>query len=281
MAKKKKTRESSPSGWRGEGVRVRLRPIHGLTPKLLLPEPLRFPAIVGEDFSWETTGLHTEYRTIGRGEFSLGAAGGRENRQLRRLPPFTVLTSWTDYPFLSYRGGGKATNPKEVRDRLEAIADSNKPVWLIVTLAKKLPGGPKELKMMATCRSVGYRIPHGEVDTRYLSVEFVEYREAAIGRRKSSGGGGGRKSKGRGKKKSDLPTNHKLGQFDSFRDLAKDYYGSKNQWKVIAEANGMRNWDGSTAIVKSHRYKVGDKVKIPAAPSGGTQAPGKPRKKKK
>ena len=94
-----------------------------------------------------------------------------------------------------------------------------------------------------------------EPDTYYWQINVSEWRSAKSGRATSA--------KSSRKPGTTLPTTHKLTPTDTLEGLAKAYYGAYAGWTAIAEANGFRNWGGTTPIMQSKRYKKGGVIKIP------------------
>jgi nucleoid-associated protein YgaU len=70
---------------------------------------------------------------------------------------------------------------------------------------------------------------------------------------------GARKAAGSDK----LPTTHRLTAKDTLHSLSVRYYHSALYATDIAAANGIRSWGKATPLVKSARFKVGSKIKIP------------------
>lgn len=231
------------------GIRLRLRAIPGLTPKAILRKPLRLPCVLGPDFEVGEEALHTDFDTVGAGQFS-SPAGGRKAPQLKTLS-FDALTLTWDAKWLVFPD----TTPQEVRRELNEILRSRQPVELFAFLGPH--GTGEELRMYATLRGLNRILRHGESDTRYYSLSWKQYRNPVVRRR---GRGGGSKR---------LPARHKLKSGDTLRSLAKRYYGTRELWLFLASENGIKGWGGETPLVKMNRYEVGDQIKIPVPPSGG------------
>lgn len=251
-----------------EGLRVRLSRIAEETPKGVLSRPLRLPAVLG-DFVDTEDADHSEYTTISAGQFSQGAMGGQAARQLRATNIDTLTIEWNP-KWLVQRG----VDPGRAKDELYKILRSKKAVELLATLPGRRGKTATEMRANITIRSIQKSLKPGEPDTRYYTLTIKEWRDPRVDRR---GHSQGRKP---GVK---LPTTHKLDDNDSLYTLSFQYYGTYKHWRLIANANGLKGFNGAkTALVSLKRFKVGDKVKIPKPPSssggnangtGGVAAP--------
>jgi nucleoid-associated protein YgaU len=230
---------------RGEGLRVRFAKIPGETPAAVLRQPLYLPAVL-EGFGWTEEFSHSEYDTIRAGQFSQPAMGPVTARRLRAVDDVEALTMTWEPAWLVEQG----VDPDDVHDELFAAGRSRKPVELLASL--KLNEAPL-LRMAITVRSIGLQLRRGQPDTLYYSLKFTEWRNAEVGRKGAGSAGGA------------LPTTHKLTATDTLHSLAMRYYKSARAWPVIAEANAIRGVGQSTALVRMARFRVGSKIKIPAA----------------
>lgn len=236
------------------GLRLRISAIPGRTPKKILRTPLYIPCVLGPDFGPEDSALHSEFDTVSAGQFS-SPAGGEHAPQLKSLS-FDALTLTWDAKWLVY----PEVTPAEVREELDAILDSRKPVELFAFLAPH--GGRAELRMDATLRSLNRILRHGETDTRYYSLEWKEWRAVSISREGANGYG-------------NLPTTHELEKDDTLRSIASEYYGAGTMWEFLASSNGISSWGSEDELVKLNRFKAGDKIKVPLPPPtkvGGAQS---------
>ncbi|HEX7088727.1 MAG TPA: hypothetical protein VF192_01245 [Longimicrobiales bacterium] len=231
---------------RGRGLRVRFSRMEGYTAKGVLSMPLYLPVVVGE-FSFEETFEHREFQTHRAGQFSVPAQGPVTARQLRTTDLETLTIDW-DWPYLI-----QYVDPQEARRVLSAIARSRTPFELTATVQW---GGPEELRMFATIRSLRRTLKPGEADTRYWQIGISEFRRLTASRRTAGAGLRGRR----------LPTKHKITNTDTLESLSFDYYGSYSGWAHIGRANGMHKWGASTRLWKHPRWKVGSYIKIPEAP---------------
>lgn len=241
---------------RGDGFRVKFSRIPGSTANGVLSSAVILPCILGEfsvteDFDWR------DYTTIGSGQFSAPAAGGPTDRLLRKTDLDTMTIDWHAYAtFLT----NPDLTPAEAKRMVYEIGRSHSPFTLLVD--EQLGVGEEELRMNATIRSITRTTRPGEADTRYYTLTISEWRNNEISRRGE--GGGARK----------LPTTATLNADTTLAGLANFYYAGvpvSIGWRAIARANNITNWGANTPLVRSKRFKAGQKVKIPATPSFATK----------
>lgn len=231
---------------RGDTLRVRFSRLPGETPKTMLRAPFGLPVILN-DFGYEEDAEHAEYRTIRFGEFSQPVGGvGFHGRSLRRLDLETLALDW-DAPWLAHAG----YSLEDVQSTLTAILRSKRAFRFGARLYSGT--GPFELQMNATLRSVRPTRKPGERDTRYYTLSLAEWRDPSVRRR------------GENPAQTKLPTKHKLTATDTFNSLSKRYYGSYKGADFIRRRNGVGSFGDSTPIVKTRKFKVGDKIIIPSA----------------
>lgn len=232
----------------GLGARVRLTRIHGETPSRILPIRLYLPAVLNEITITETAEF-TDFQTHRRGEYSIPAQGGAHARNLRELPFDALTLDWHAPWLVAYR------KPHVIQDELTNIIRSKKPVMLAIFVR---PGGghhTTEFRGPVTLRQVERTLRPGEADTRYWTIEFKEWRNLR-GKRLS-------RLHPRSKEFHEPPTTYRLRASTTLHWLSKHFYGSYKHWREIARANGIHHWGSRTALVKMHRYHVGDRIKIP------------------
>lgn len=243
---------------RGDGVRVRLTRIRGVTAPGVLEEPLWFPAGALEEFTVDEESGHSEYDTVGHGQFSAPTPGKPGKKRKLRACEIDTAAFFGDSAILTARG----VTPNEVRDGLAAIERSETAVRLLVTLRMPHERGRKirpEVDMPVTVRSVRRTIKHGEALTRYFGTRFVEWRDPALGRRRYGGDPPGVQTN----RKQDA-VKHRLGANDTLQSLAKEYFRDKNAWRALANELGVKSWGGSTPLVKNARWDAGDAITIPS-----------------
>lgn len=242
------------------GLHARLRRVTDLTPRRVLRQPLLLPVVTGEEFSVEEEGLWEEFDTVGAGRFASPAAG-EHAEALKTFSANSMTLTWNP---------GWLTNPdigpEQVLKTLRAIL-RKRAIFDLLIVNKPSPGYA-EFAGFASIRSLSIGLKRGEPDARYLTINLSSHRRMSSRRRRHG-------------KAANLPTTAKLDANDTLRSLAKHYYGTGSLWKLIAAANGIKNWGSEDALIKMDRYKVGDRVKIPirpdSSPGGGTIAhPGQP-----
>src|SRR5687768_16110445 len=174
-----------------EGLLVSLAGIEGMTDKGLLASPFYFQCPPLEEFVVEYAHGHTDYDTVGAGEFS--RKGGVKLRTTSFDTLFVDWATWTvtsDFPPI-----------ESITDELIELTESGSPFLLTVARVATIGGfdgwdlsqaGP-ELQMPATLRSLRVSEKAGEGDARYLNVSFVEYRDPVVaalrrGKKRRSGG---------------------------------------------------------------------------------------------
>ena len=263
----------------GEGLRVQLQAIKGITDKGLLKRPFFFQCPPLEEFSIEYAHSHTDYETVSAGQFS--RRGGLLLRQTSFDTLFVDQGSFTVTP-----GGDEVDAKIEVLiDELVEVVESGSP--FLLTVAHQFPplffenwdlteAGP-ELQMPATMRTLRVSEKAGEGDARYASMSFTEYRDPVVGRNlagKRRGGG------------TELPLTGSIvsGGFFTYADgtqlkqvkggprsagpvalvtLSKKFYGTPNLARHIGGENGLGSWGVETPINQHPKYKKGGKLKIP------------------
>lgn len=230
------------------GLRVRLRAVRDLTPKNVLREPFYLPCLIGPEFVQVKTAGHAEWQTVGAGEFSQGW-GGKKAPVLDDLSFDSLSLTW-DADWLT----NPETSPEEMQRELDRILASRQPFHMAIFLFPH--GRGAEARGLYTLRSVERRLPRGEPDTRYYTLQFKEYRVPGQRRRSS-------------KKGDSLPTRHLVQEGDTLRSLAKRYYGDGSLWKVIASVNGISHWGSEDDLTKIKRFSKGDaRITIPAIEAG-------------
>lgn len=239
------------------GLRVRLRAVHGLTPRHILRQPLVLPVVIGE-FTVEEEYLWEDFPTVGSGEHSTPAAG-KNAAPLQSFDAETLTLSWSPKWLVAPN-----QDPRHVR---RALMEIGRKRAVFDLLATNRPGADfAEFAGYARLARMARTLKPGEPDTRYFALSFKQFRPMNAPRRRHG---------------PRLPTTHKLDANDTLRSLARHYYGDGSMWRLIANANGLRNWGSEDAIVKTKRFDVGDRIKIPDRPdrpgstgSGGTEYPG-------
>lgn len=233
---------------RGDGLRVRLQPIEGVTPRDALARTFYFPAALG-DFEFSETASHVDYRTVSGGEFSMAAAGPSTARDLRKLnleviaPDVLGRDPWlVDY----------TETFESVHRTVFDVMRWKQPVDFLASIDLT---GRAELAMDVTIRSVSRILKHAQGGYRYFSVELSEWRDTSLRRRGAD--------KVAPTLTAQLPTTHKLASGDTAESLARQYYGHPELSVIILSENGIPKFGRSTRLVTSAKLKVGSTVRIP------------------
>lgn len=225
------------------GLNIALTAIPGITRRGILSVQLVLPVIVNEEYIHSKEGGHNDYDTIGAGSFSQ-PFGGHHAPRLRQTNLDAMAMTWS--PTWMPEGGA---DHAVVTAALDELADSRTPfhffAWLPAT-------GDVSVDMYATLRRYEERLRHGETDTRYFNLDVSQYRPPKLSRA--------------GKRTPKLPTKHGLRAEDTLASLSLYYYLTRQWWRRIGEANGIKNWGSDDPLVNSKRFKVGDRIKIPVVP---------------
>lgn len=214
-------------------------------PQAIKPGGKFYLPVVLEETGIATAGAHTDYTSVGAGDFSQRGSGPK-------LSTLTLNTLTLDYVPDWYATPEVALTHDEMKEALEAINDARTPFDLLLTIPSKQQ---VFAHMHATLRTLTQTMKGREADTWYWTIAVEKWRNAKSGRATAA-----KSSRKRG---VTFPTTHKLTATDTYHSLSLAYYGSYEGWAAIAEANGFRSWGASTPLVKSKRYKVGSVVKIP------------------
>lgn len=225
--------------WKGEGLRVELRAIPGVTkhPNFF---PFRFQCPPLETFRVDSAATANDYATVNHGIFT-----NMTGMELMTVSFDTLVTvapaPWVVHP--------QYWNPNIARRRLRKIIQRQSPVRLVAwkpgNRRKRHPKPIIELNMMVTMRSMGSEERSGEPLDKYFNVDFTQWRDPVQRRRVQ---------------KRQWPIRHKLTKRDTLATLAKKYFNDASragQMRPNVPKLGIR-WGKNTPIVKSKKYKVGD-----------------------
>lgn len=251
----------------GQGTVVRFAPVKGVTPKNALDRRIWLPAVLG-DLDVDEDALFNDYDTLSGGQYSIAAQGPASARR-QRTGSMDTLTLDFDAPWLV----AVNQDPDWLRARLYEIMRSRKPVHMLITFRPN-PYSTPEFSGHVTIRNLTRTTRQGERDTRYMTLQWNEARDATDKRRSHTGSTGKTKTTSR-KKGVDLPTTVKLKATDTLDSLSYEFYGTYKYWRNIRDANGIPSRFGAkTPLVNlPGRFKVGGKVKIPkVTPSSGGAA---------
>jgi hypothetical protein len=276
---------------RGQGLRVIMRKSKQHTARHLLDHPFIFQVPPLESFSWSQDYGWEDYTTIEKGTFSRPSAQGLrqisfdtmfvdydaeftivhpvEHWVKRKGKKFSDLPRNPTPPRVDPTKFGRRKvvwrpDPLKLSRELRHIMNSGTPFWLEVH--QQHLWGRHDLEMMATLRSLSVEERAGEIDSRYISVSYVEWREPEVKKKK---------------KGSKFPLRHKVRRGDTLKSLSKKYYGGYGGWKSIKKANDKKlkgvGPQEPLQNVKQHGKPV-DVITIPDKPGfmkGGKKDDGK------
>lgn len=220
---------------RGRGKHVVLDSYGGLTDASVekwLPFTFQVPPL--ENFPINRSFPHTDYETIEAGQRSRPGAV-----QLQQITLRTFFTS--DIPrFALLHGPDYKPDPMFMLEKLEFIGEAQTPIFL--SARNTWMGSRFDYAGPVTLRSLNSEEVHGEPDTRYVTLEFSEWKPTSISVRRVGGPG------------SDwVPSSHPRGSSrtvsvltgrldpsaDTLHKLAQQFYGDPSEWRRIAQANGL------------------------------------------
>lgn len=212
-----------PEGsWQGEGLKVALRRIKGLTDNDVLAVPLRFqvPPIgeLGREWNYEWS----KFTTLRRGERSRPMG-----RTLQTLDFSTMLLDhWAQEDAMGFVVWPHAPEPQKVLRELRWImgvargSDQSSPFRLVISEMavwdEYLVNGTFVLKRLRATQ----KQTRG---TEYVDLGFEEYDPLEVGKRAQG--------------KPDRW--HTLRRGDDLYEIAKKYLRAPSKWRAIASANGI------------------------------------------
>lgn len=207
----------------GRGLRVRMSRVAG-TSRKVLQTPFFFQVPPLENFSTQHGYNFSDYETISEGQFSRGMS-----RQLKTVEFQTMFVD-QDWSWTLLHNDKAGLNPQRLSSQVVHILNSGTPFLLLIGQPQLWGEGNYDVKMKATLRSATVEERAGEVDARYINVTFTEWRDLEV------------QKDAKGNKGDRLPLQIKPGPNDTLRSLAKEYYGSTREWRLIALANGLTNF---------------------------------------
>lgn len=211
-------------------MHVGVHAIAGITPGALdklLPFQFQVPPLnsmpINRSYPW------SDYDPIEGGQRSRRGSLQLQTYSWRTL--FTAdVASWT-----LLHGEGFTPNPLEMIDRLDLIARLSQRLGVPIFLTARHPKlwSRYDVSTPATLRSLNSEEVEGEWDTRYVDVQFVQWRDTSLQAKQMSGGS----------RSSRLPvtlTARALpeGQRTMY-DLAAHWYTDPTEWVRIAKENGL------------------------------------------
>jgi len=269
------------------GLSVTLSRIPGITSPKLLKKPYRFQVAPLDEFGWDHSYNWIDYDTVTKGQFTRDGgrvlrtlsisslvvdynpswssiAGGRTHQRgsysidgtsRGDAHPLTeVVNPGVNWP----EPGGDAPHPANVARDLDTLCDVGEPLNLVVW-NRALEMKP-DIDMAVTIRTYSVRERGGEPDARYFDLGFTEYR-TAMTKRKRYGrdrheklpaivhvmGNGNAFTVEQGGESIPERNQDKI-ENASLTKLAKAFYGSASEWKIIAARNGIDHWGGDTPL---------------------------------
>ncbi len=233
-----------PGSDRNEGLLLKLSRISGVTKKGFLNEPYFFQCPPLDEFSIPRGHDRSTYTTLRKGQFSRSAG-----RVLRTFPLDTLVVTWAPWIL----GRDQNGDIGRMQRRLEVLAERAVVVRFQASHAFGTSGGGVNwADFPITIKRFTPTEKGGENDTRYFNLEIEEWRDQMVDTK------GKKRSGGR-----DFPRTHTLDNNDTLHSLTEKYYGSVKGWQLIAGVNNIWMIGPNYPIVKSKRWKKGDKIKIP------------------
>lgn len=141
-------------------------------PQAMAPGSKFYLPVLLEDAGMTTDGAHTDYTSIGAGDFSQRGSGPK-------LSTMTLNTLTLDYVPSWYSTPEVALTHDEMKAALEAINDARAPFDLLLTI----PATQQVfVHMHATMRSLVQTMKGREADTWYWTIGVEKWRAAKTGR---------------------------------------------------------------------------------------------------
>lgn len=236
------------------GLLCRLQRISGVTGAERLPKAFYFQAPPLDELSWSLTADHNEWDGLDHKRYSRFSSSS-----LKSLSFTTLL--------LDNQQWYHHTEPPDIHEQIEELegllegGDAfqlriyNRQLWTA-----------DEVNMSATLRGLQVSERGGEIDGRYITVEFSRWRETEMAKQRRAAS----------KKKETTAVTITKGM--TLWKLAVKHYGSGSQWAGIRDANamsGVRAHDDLTAWAKKRGRK---NLTIPVSLRPGN-APSPPTKK--
>lgn len=233
-----------------------------------IPDNYLFQCAPLEEMAVETAFEHSDFMTVGDGEFSRP-----QGTKLRTLAFETLIVP--DQPSFA----GFSADVGTLSNALVTICQNGSPFRLVIVE----PTGDVLTDMNATLRTLRLTDKAGEPGTKYVSVAFSEYRSPTLTdggqdvRPGSGGSGGGRvpntfslkydkKDKTWWVKVGHAPPSWpkpKKNESIVLRAIALAFYKDADQWRKIRDANPkLGNWGGTSGLEKHSIYGNGKKHQL-------------------
>lgn len=231
-----------------EGLRIMFSRLPGYTATNLgLPFYFQVPPL--DEFGWSVGFTHTDYETVAAGSYS--RPGGRTLATIDFNTMFVDFDpTWATH---HYGAGGPPLDIQLWTRHLRLLCQKGMPfVMRAGTPAMWEHADIEDLPV--TMRTLNVVERAGEVDTRYLSMQLVEYRKVTLKRKRRGlpatvkvyGNGIATYNSGDGERRIGTTKDHV-----DLADISKKFYGSPGKWRRIANANrGLENWRAGWSLDK-------------------------------
>jgi hypothetical protein len=233
-----------PGGGAG-GLLVRLQRISGVTGKDRLPSAFYFQCPPLDELSWSRSADHTEWDGLDHRRYSRFSAAGL------KTVGFTTL-------LMDNQQWYHHTEPPEIHEQLAELED------LLVSgdafqlrIYNRLLWNSDELNMSATLRSLQVAERGGEVDGRYVSLDFSQWQESEASSRA--------RANSKGKEARSISITHGM----TLWALSVRYFGSGVRWQEIARANGITGVRAQDDLLAWAKGRGRQNLTIPGTPSAG------------
>lgn len=243
-----------------EGLRVKMEPVKGITPKDLMPKRgFYFQAPPLEEFVVDYAHAHNDYSTITNGQFSR-----RSGVQLRTAQFDTLVVDYATWTIIE-----EPVIIEELSQLLIDICESGEAFRLIVAHSIDADGfdddsrsmaGP-ELMMKATLRELTVSEKAGEGDARYLNVAFHEYRQPITLVHAIAGTWPRIVMLYEDGHALDAETLRRFNDPVTLHRLAKAYYHDPSKWRFISgyNKNHINDWGASGDLADYFKKKRNQK----------------------
>jgi hypothetical protein len=222
--------QKAPAEPHGQGQRVVLQRIPGLTARGILERPFLFQCPPLNEFPVQYGWDFIDFDTVG--------AGYRTRPGSSQLTSVSFDTLFVDEPVYAHFAINKSVpaNPIELVAELRAIGDAKTP-FQVVAGQPELWGVSYDVNMAATMRSLRSSEQAGERDARYVSVSFTEFPGVTPAAIAASVFQAGKQTDNSAVAVLDV---NQLGAGTTLRDLSQRYYGTTTLWTVIGKASGIK-----------------------------------------
>lgn len=242
-----------PAEPQGRGLRVVMQRL-SVTQPGLLRRPFMFQVPPLEEFPVQHGWDFVDYDTVGDG--------------YRTRPASTQLTTVSfdsmfvdqDYGFVVNKS--RPFNPVQMLEELKAIGDSRTPFQLIAG-QPDLWGVYYDLNIAATMRSLRRSEKAGEIDARYFTISFTQFR--GVSQSQLNAGLQGDLTRSGNQTIASLTIDQLPANLQTLRAISKKYYGTVTLWSVIARASGSSAPGSANLKAYYKNYSPKPKIVVPSA----------------